>query len=356
MVSRERVDILDIFRQNSLVKACAPMVRYSKLEFRSLVRKYGCQLSFTPMIMADSFVQSVKARHNEFVTSRNDKPVIVQFAAKTVDDFVYASELVSPFCDGVDLNCGCPQRWAMSDGYGAELLSKPEMIKDMVKQLKSRVPNNFSVSVKMRLMNDIRHSVELCRDLEAAGVTFLTVHGRTANERSEPVHYDDIKTIVQSVNVPVIANGDIKSLDDAYQMKELTECDGVMAARGILQNPAMYSGATITPLSCVQDWINLSLNSTLHFQFFHHHLVFMLEKVFNKKQRNIFNHLKTFDTVTQFLCDHLNIEVPDVSSIETAKLEYNDVKDGSYFRSKITETQDDFEEYIGDFCTYIETA
>lgn len=67
-----------------------------RLQFRTLARRYNCDLCFTPMIMADSFVQSAKARDNEFTTNKNDKPLIVQFAAKTVEDFVGAAEMVAP--------------------------------------------------------------------------------------------------------------------------------------------------------------------------------------------------------------------------------------------------------------------
>lgn len=69
---------------------------FTRLQFRNLVRKYGCDLCFTPMILADSFVQSSKARDSEFSTSDNDRPLIVQFAAKEVDDFVGGAELVAP--------------------------------------------------------------------------------------------------------------------------------------------------------------------------------------------------------------------------------------------------------------------
>ena len=92
--------------ENGVVKICAPMVRYSKLPFRLLVRKYGCDLAFTPMIMAESFANSQKARENEFSTSDNDTPLIVQFASNTIDQFVEAAKLVSNHCNGVDLNCG----------------------------------------------------------------------------------------------------------------------------------------------------------------------------------------------------------------------------------------------------------
>jgi tRNA-dihydrouridine synthase 4 len=70
--------------ENDFVKICAPMVRYSKLSFRRLVRKYGCDLAFTPMILADTFVASAKARDVEFTSCPSDRPLVVQFAASKV--------------------------------------------------------------------------------------------------------------------------------------------------------------------------------------------------------------------------------------------------------------------------------
>jgi tRNA-dihydrouridine synthase 4 len=70
--------------ENDFVKICAPMVRYSKLSFRRLVRKNGCDLAFTPMILADTFVASAKARDVEFTSCPSDRPLVVQFAASKV--------------------------------------------------------------------------------------------------------------------------------------------------------------------------------------------------------------------------------------------------------------------------------
>ena len=70
------------------LRICAPMVRYSKLPFRMLVRLYDCDVAYTPMIMANSFSSSQAARDNEFTTNSDDRPLIVQFAANKVDEFV----------------------------------------------------------------------------------------------------------------------------------------------------------------------------------------------------------------------------------------------------------------------------
>jgi tRNA-dihydrouridine synthase 4 len=75
------------------------------------------------------------------------------------------------------------------------------------------------------------------------------------------VNKEAIKLIKESVSIPVVANGDIKSLQDAEEIQSVTKVDGVMAARGILQNPAMYSGYENTPLQCVQDWVYIFFSS-----------------------------------------------------------------------------------------------
>ncbi|NXS77007.1 DUS4L synthase, partial [Pandion haliaetus] len=145
-------DPMDLFHSGQVVKICAPMVRYSKLAFRTLVRKYSCDLCYTPMIVAADFVRSAKARDSEFTTNKvGDHPLIVQFAAKEAQVLCDAARIVCPFADGIDLNCGCPQRWAMAEGYGACLINKPEVVQDMVRHVRNQIDNpRFSVSIKIR--------------------------------------------------------------------------------------------------------------------------------------------------------------------------------------------------------------
>lgn len=101
MVSeRPHHDIAEVFledksREHGFLRVSAPMVRYSKVEFRKLLRKHGVKLAFSPMIIADSFNNSEKARQNEFTSTPDDQPVIAQFAAKDAMEFVNAARLVS---------------------------------------------------------------------------------------------------------------------------------------------------------------------------------------------------------------------------------------------------------------------
>uniref|UniRef100_F7EI29 tRNA-dihydrouridine synthase n=1 Tax=Xenopus tropicalis TaxID=8364 RepID=F7EI29_XENTR len=293
---------LDLFHSDHLVRICAPMVRYSKLAFRTLVRKYDCDLCYTPMIIAADFVKSVKARDSEFTTNQGDRPLIVQFAAKEAQVLADAASLVSPFASGIDLNCGCPQRWAMAEGYGACLINNPELVSDMVKQVRNQVGDpGFTISIKIRIHADISRTVDLCRKAEAAGVSWITVHGRTHDERHQPVHYDAIKSIKESLSIPVVANGDVKSLKEAENIREITGADGVMAARGLLANPAMFAGYEETPLACIQDWIDITLEHGTPFTCLHHHLIYMMERITSKQEKRVFNVLSSTSAVLDYL-------------------------------------------------------
>ncbi|XP_049865943.1 tRNA-dihydrouridine(20a/20b) synthase [NAD(P)+]-like [Pectinophora gossypiella] len=289
---------------DTYVNVCAPMVRYSKVQFRTLVKNYGVDLCFTPMVLADSFCQNAKARASEFSTTVSDSPVVVQFAANNVNDFVDASKLIYPYADGVDLNCGCPQRWAMKDGYGCALLSKPEMIQELVKGVRSALPNSFSVSVKVRILKDLKQTIDMCKQLEKCGVNFLTVHGRTPEQKSSGnVDYVRLKDVCDNTGIPIIANGGVKSLEDADELYNAVGCDGVMAASGLLTNPALFSGINRTPHSCIKMWMQLkNIDSyRITFQCYHHHLVFMLDKILTKQQKQVFNILSTFESVDAYL-------------------------------------------------------
>jgi len=298
---------MDLFNTLDCVKICAPMVRYSKLPFRVLVRQYGCDLAFSPMILADSFYNSQKARDSEFVTAEDDRPLIVQFAAKESIHFSESAAMVEKYSDGVDLNCGCPQKWALQEGIGACLIDNPEFVSDVVKQTRRKVTNsNFSVSVKIRIHDDIRRTVDLCRQVEAAGVSFMSVHGRTRTQRGHPVNLQAIKTIRESLNIPLVANGDIKSVEDVQQVQEMTGVAGVMAARGLLENPAMYSGHSITPNECVRDWVDIAMERGTSFTTLHHHLIYMLEKSLPKSERRLFNSLASTSAVINYVQQYLN--------------------------------------------------
>ena len=274
-------------KNGDYLKICAPMVRYSKLPFRELVRNYGVDVCYTPMILADCFQRSRFAQEIEFQTNQADDPVVVQFAANNAFDLAASAEIVAKYCNGIDINCGCPQKWAINEKIGSHLLSDPELVKDMIRQVKAKTSqfkmrdgSSLPCSIKIRCVSkDIKDTIEYCKRAEAVGVDWVTLHGRTRKQKSsEPVDLESIKILKESLNIPVFANGDIFSSMDADKVVEYTKADGVMVARGLLENPALFAGYDHTPISAIQKYINYALSYGTDQFIFHQHLMYMTEK------------------------------------------------------------------------------
>uniref|UniRef100_A0A0N5AJ46 MTS domain-containing protein n=1 Tax=Syphacia muris TaxID=451379 RepID=A0A0N5AJ46_9BILA len=280
----------------------APMVRYSKLPFRLLVRQYSADIVFSPMIYAKNFIASEQCRNNEFTTCKDDESTIIQFASDNPDEFSLATMFVYKFTSGVNLNCGCPKRDVIKDGYGSCLLTKPDLIADIISYTRRRIPDlDYSISIKIRIEEDLKSTVELCRRAEKAGATFLTVHGRTVNQRSQKPNYEAIKLVKSILKIPVIANGGVKTYSELLDVAKFTNADGVMVGNGLLENPALFAGYDYTPVQCVKDWVTLTAEHGLTYDLFHQQLIFMLRKVLSSNQRKIFNNLLSRPAVCDFL-------------------------------------------------------
>ncbi|RPB21051.1 tRNA-dihydrouridine synthase [Terfezia boudieri ATCC MYA-4762] len=268
------------------LKIAAPMVRYSKLPFRELCRDYGTDVCYTPMILAKEFIRSNLARDMDFSSSSTDRPLIVQFGASNELDFARAAELVKPYCDGVDLNCGCPQTWAFGEGIGCKLMSYPELVRDMVKAAKERCGEEFSVSVKIRIHLNLQETVQWVKTVESARPDYITVHGRRKTQRSsEPVNIEAVKLIKSIATVPVVLNGDVFSMGDVDRLVEATGVDGVMAARGLMTNPALFAGYNKTPWGAVERFLDYNMRSPLPFRFTLHHVSEIMESMLPRRER-----------------------------------------------------------------------
>lgn len=243
-------------------------------------------------------------------------------------EFVTSTQLIYPYVDGVDLNCGCPQGWAIAKGYGCSLLRQPERVRDVVLTLRRTLPTDFSVSVKMRLLqgNDketsVQKTIELAQQLEHCGVTFLTLHGRTPAQKHsrDTLNVEAMAEVVKSLQIPLIVNGNVDSFQDACKLHEKTQAAGVMAARGLLANPAIFNSAyplaTSTPKACVEQWLDIAESAGDHllFQCFLHHLSFMWSSQMKRALRVKLNSLGSKLQVLEFLAEHCDVHPSSANS------------------------------------------
>jgi len=285
---------------DTYVRVCAPMVRYSRLPFRQLVRSYGVDLVFSPMLISDSFLNSESARDADLRTNTTDGPLIVQFASNNGEDHGKIAQGLWGHCEGIDLNCGCPQRWVNALNYGDVLMKQPERIADIVKSARRAVPDDdFCISVKMRVFDDLKATVSLAQQIESMGAGLLSIHGRTHSERDQPVRDETIRIINETLSIPVNYNGSIESIYDCERAYKATGCLGMMVARGLLHNPGLFAGKELGDREVLTEWTQIAVELGIPFSSYHKHLMYMLEKVTQRPETRVFNGLQsTIQAVT----------------------------------------------------------
>ncbi|XP_064982786.1 uncharacterized protein LOC135623579 [Musa acuminata AAA Group] len=221
----------------------APMVDNSELPFRMLCRKYGAEAAYTPMLHSRIFSETEKYRSMEFTTCKEDRPLFVQFCANDPDVLLEAAKMVEPYCDYVDINLGCPQRIARRGNYGAFLMDNLPLIKALVQKLSQNL--QVPVSCKIRIFPNLQDTIVYARMLEEAGCALLAVHGRTRDEKDGKkfrADWNAIKAVKDAIGIPVLANGNIRHMEDVYNCLDHTGADGVLSAESLLENPALFAG------------------------------------------------------------------------------------------------------------------
>ncbi|GAB5363344.1 hypothetical protein AAMO2058_000874700 [Amorphochlora amoebiformis] len=217
----------------------APMVGLSELPFRVLCRRYGASLAYTPMFIAQPFVEDPKYRARVWSTHSTDRPLVVQFCGRDPQTLLKAARIVENDCDAIDLNLGCPQAVAKRGGYGAFLMDDWTRLEDIVHTLSSNL--NIPVLCKVRVFADVAKTVRYCKMLERAGASMLAVHPRQRHQREEVMaDWSQVRTVKAYVSVPVVCNGDSYHTEDVLMCLEQTQADGVMCAQGLLYNPSLF--------------------------------------------------------------------------------------------------------------------
>jgi nifR3 family TIM-barrel protein len=222
----------------------APLAGYTHLAFRRVIRELGgLGLATTDLVLATHLLGRHRHSLELIATHPADRPLSIQiFGSDTTQLVAAARWLVERGYEGVDLNLGCPMAKVNSQGGGARLMCDTTSAARMVEQVVAAVP--VPVTVKMRLGWD-RQSItapQLARQFESAGVAAITLHGRTRNQGFHgTVDLDGIAATVAAVStIPIIGNGDVRTVDDALHMRRYTGCAAVAIGRGAMLDPWLF--------------------------------------------------------------------------------------------------------------------
>ncbi|MDD3382777.1 MAG: tRNA dihydrouridine synthase DusB [Bacilli bacterium] len=224
---------------NNIV-ASAPLAGYSNLAFREIMKEHKAGLVFTEMISAKGLLYKSSKTWELTKISEKEHPVALQLFGGDIEDLRQAAILIeqNTKADIIDLNMGCPVKKVLKSNSGSALLLDKNKVYEMVKAVVESVSLPVTVKIRAGWDHDSINCIEIAKAIEAAKASAITIHGRTKSDLYRgKVNLDYIKMVKASVNIPVIGNGDIKSVEDAIEMLEYTKCDMVMVGRGVLGNP-----------------------------------------------------------------------------------------------------------------------
>lgn len=218
----------------------APMAGITNGAFREICFEFGAGLVYTEMVSDKAIFYNNSKTMDMLKIDDNYHPISLQLFGSEIESMVYAARILDKEtnCDFIDVNMGCPVQKVVKTGSGSALMLDEDKAVDIVKNIIKNVSK--PVTVKMRLGFTLKNMnyLSLSKKLEAVGVSAIALHARTRGQMYDGhADWSHIKVLKDNLSIPVIGNGDVKTIDDFIEMKKTTNCDAVMIGRGVVGNP-----------------------------------------------------------------------------------------------------------------------
>ncbi|MDZ4696556.1 MAG: tRNA dihydrouridine synthase DusB [Deltaproteobacteria bacterium] len=224
----------------------APMEAVTDLPFRTVCEELGATITFTEFLSAEALTRGAQKAIGRMWPSLQGRKFVVQIFGREPERLARAAEMgVASGATVIDINMGCPAKKVTAGLCGSALMREPELAANLVAAVRAAIPQNVPVTVKHRLGWDDQsiNAPEFAMRMVDAGAAMITVHGRTRSQGfSGTANLDGIAAVRDKLpaSIPVIGNGDVKTLQDYQRMRTQTGCNAVMIGRGAMGNPWLF--------------------------------------------------------------------------------------------------------------------
>lgn len=230
--------IRDVKIENPVV--VAPLAGVSNIAFRKIAKQFGAGLVYNEMVSDKALFYDSKKTVKMCDCNKNEHPVSFQMFGHDLDTLLYAAKYLDreTECDIIDFNMGCPVNKVIKAKAGSYMMKDIPYAYEVISEIVKNVSKPITVKMRLGFDKDHINCIEMAKAMEKAGVSAIAIHGRTRSQMYEgKADWSYIKKVKEAVSIPVIGNGDVRSVEDFHRMLEETGCDGVMIGRGIIGNP-----------------------------------------------------------------------------------------------------------------------
>ena len=226
--------------------ALAPMAGVTDAAFREICREQGAAMTYTEMVSAKALVYGDQKTKQLLYIPEHDHPVAAQIFGHEPEVMAEAAKIAIDVsgADILDINMGCPVGKVIKSGDGSALMKTPELAEEIISAVASAVSVPVTVKFRKGWDSGSVNAVDFAKMCQRAGASAIAVHGRTRVQMyAGRADWDIIRDVKQAVTIPVWANGDVFSGEDAVHILRYTGADGVMIGRGSFGDPWLFARA-----------------------------------------------------------------------------------------------------------------